>query len=133
MESIDKNLDDWETHYDIELTAKNGQEKLLTIADDGALLSAEVVLNETPDAVQKKIAVQLADGKMENIDENFDDDDTNYDIAFTTKDGREKVLPWKLTAVCPASRFLWTNFRHRRKEQSKTRSATEKFFALTNR
>jgi uncharacterized membrane protein YkoI len=96
LESIDKNLDDLETNYDIELTAKNGQEKTFTIVDDGTLLSAEVVLNETPDAVQKKIATRLADGKMESIDENFDDDDTNYDVTFTTKDGREKSFAVEL-------------------------------------
>jgi uncharacterized membrane protein YkoI len=90
LESIDKNLDDLETNYDVEVTAKNGREKSFTIADDGTLLSEEVALNETPDAVQKKIAAQIADAKLESIDENFDDDDTNYDVEFTAKDGSEK-------------------------------------------
>ncbi len=96
LESIDKNLDDLETNYDIELTTKDGQEKDFTIADDGTLLNAEVALSETPDVVQKKIAVQLADGKLESVDENFDDDDTNYDVTFTTKDGLEKSFTVEL-------------------------------------
>lgn len=96
LESIDKNLDDLETNYDIELTTKNGREKTFTIADDGTLLNAEVALSETPDAVQKKIAEQITDGKLESIDENFDDDDTNYDVAFITKEGLEKSFAVEL-------------------------------------
>jgi uncharacterized membrane protein YkoI len=89
LESIDKNLDDLETNYDVELTAKNGQEKSFTIADDGTILSEELALSETPDAVQKEIAAQLNGGKVESIDESFDDE-TNFDVGLTTKDGREK-------------------------------------------
>jgi len=96
LESIDKNLDDLETNYDIELTTKNGREKTFTIADDGTLLNAEVALSETPDAVQKKIAEQITDGKLESIDKNFDDDDTNYDVAFIAKDGLEKSFAVEL-------------------------------------
>lgn len=90
LESIDKNLDDSEITYDIELAAKDGREKDFTIADDGTLLSAEVALNETPDAVQKKIAAQIADGKLESIDKNFDDDGISYDVEVTTKDNQKK-------------------------------------------
>lgn len=53
-------------------------------------MSAEVALAETPDAVQKTIASQLNGGKLESIDENFDDDGTNYDVELTAKDGKEK-------------------------------------------
>jgi len=89
LESIDQNLDDLETNYDVELTAKNGKEKSFTIADDGTILSEELALSETPDAVQKEIAAQLNGGKVESIDESFDDE-TNFDVGLTTKDGREK-------------------------------------------
>jgi uncharacterized membrane protein YkoI len=90
LESIDKNLDDSEVTYDIELAAKDGREKDFTIADDGTLLSAEVMLNETPSAVQKTIASQLSGGTLESIDKNFDDDGISYDVEMTAKDGREK-------------------------------------------
>lgn len=88
LEEIDENLDDTETNYDVVFTNKVGQEKTDTIADDGTLESAEVALSETPDAVNKKITAQIADGKLESVDENFEDA-TNYDVTFTTKDGRE--------------------------------------------
>ena len=89
LESIDQNLDDLETNYDVEFTNKTGLEKSFTIADDGTILSAEVDLSETPDAVQKEIAAQLNGGKVESIDECFDDE-TNFDVGMTAKDGREK-------------------------------------------
>jgi len=90
LEEIDKNLDDSETTYDIELTAKDGGEKDFTIADDGTLLSARVTLSETPAAVQKTIQSRLGDGQLESIDKNFDSDGINYDVEMTTKEGREK-------------------------------------------
>jgi uncharacterized membrane protein YkoI len=90
LESIDKNLDDLDITYDIEAATKDGREKDFTIADDGILLSAEVELSETPDAVQKTIAAQLIGGKVESIDKNFDDDGISYDVETTTKDGQEK-------------------------------------------
>jgi uncharacterized membrane protein YkoI len=89
LESIDQNLGDLETNYDVELTAKNGKEKSFTIAGDGTILSAEVALSETPDAVQKEIAARLNGGKAESIDENFNDE-TNFDVGLTAKDDREK-------------------------------------------
>ena len=90
LESIDKNLDDSEISYDVELTANDGRDKNFTIADDGTLLSEEVLSTETPDAVQKTIAAQLRGGKLESIGKNFTDDGINFDVEMTTKDGREK-------------------------------------------
>ena len=90
LESIDKNLDDSEISYDVELTTTNGQEKEYTLADDGALMSMEVALNETPDAVQKTIAMQLNGGKLEDIDKVFDDAEISYEVKTTKPDGHQK-------------------------------------------
>jgi len=90
LESIDKNLDDSEITYDVELTVTNGQENDFSIGDDGTLLSLEVALTESPDAVQKTIATQLKGGKLEGIEKMFDEDGINYDVTITTADGREK-------------------------------------------
>jgi uncharacterized membrane protein YkoI len=89
LEGIDKNMDDSEVTYDVEVMT-NGQEKDFTLADDGTLLSSEVALNETPDAVQKTIQTRVGDGKLESVDKNFDDDGITYDVEMTTKAGREK-------------------------------------------
>jgi uncharacterized membrane protein YkoI len=90
LESVDKNLDDSETTYDVELTTTNGQEKEYTLANDGALVSMEVALNETPDAVQKTIATQLIGGKLEDIDKVFDDAEISYEVKTTKPDGHQK-------------------------------------------
>jgi uncharacterized membrane protein YkoI len=90
LEEIDKDLDDSEITYDIELTAKDGGERDFTLADDGTLLSAGVTLSETPAAVQKTIHARLGEGKLESIEKNFDDDGISYDVEMTTKEGREK-------------------------------------------
>jgi hypothetical protein len=90
LTSLDKNLEDFEISYDVELTTTNGQEKEYTLADDGALMSMEVALNETPDAVQKTIATQLNGGKLEDIDKVFDGAEISYDVKTTKPDGHSK-------------------------------------------
>lgn len=87
LESIDKNLADADVSYDVEGTGKDGKEKDFTVADDGTVLSREVTLAKTPDAIQKAIAAQLNGGKVTSIDENFDEDGTNFDVGFTTPGG----------------------------------------------
>jgi uncharacterized membrane protein YkoI len=90
VESIDKNLDDdADVSYDVEGTGKDGKEMDLTVDEDGTLSSRQVALAETPDAVQQTIAAQLNGGKVKSIDENFDDDGTNFDVTVTTSDGSE--------------------------------------------
>ena len=83
LDSIDKNLADTEISYDVSGTAKDGKDRNFTVADDGALLSLEVTLAATPDVVQKTIAAQLGNGKVQSISENFDEDGTNFDVEAT--------------------------------------------------
>lgn len=90
LEAIYKNLDHSDVTYDVELDTKDGLKKDFTIAEDGTLLSAEVSLIETPDAVQKAIQTRVGDGKLESINKNFDEDGVTYDVEMTTKDDQEK-------------------------------------------
>jgi len=90
LNGINKNLDDSDVTYDVELTAKDGQEKDFTIDEDGTLLSAEVALSETPEMVQKTIQTRVGDGNLGSIDKNFDEAGINYDVEMTTKEGRNK-------------------------------------------
>jgi uncharacterized membrane protein YkoI len=87
LDSVDKNLDDTDVSYDVEGTGKDGKEVDFTVDDDGTLSSEEVALKDTPDAVQKAIADKLEGGKVTEIDENFDDDGTNFDVNMTAADG----------------------------------------------
>ena len=92
-DSINKNLDGADISYDIEGPdpdpGADGKEIDFTVDEDGTLSSREVALAKSPDAVQKTIASQLNGGKVETIDENFDDDGTNFDVTVTTTEGRD--------------------------------------------
>jgi uncharacterized membrane protein YkoI len=89
LDSIDKNLDEADVSYDIEGTARDGRKMDFTVDEDGTLSSQQVASNGTPDAVQKAIAAQLNGAKVKTIDENFDDDGTNFDVTVTASDGSE--------------------------------------------
>jgi uncharacterized membrane protein YkoI len=92
IETIDKNLDDADVSYDIEGAGKDGKEMDFTVDEDGTLSSRQITLAETPDAVQQTIAAQLSGGKVKTIDENFDDDGTNFDVTVATSAGPEISL-----------------------------------------
>jgi uncharacterized membrane protein YkoI len=87
LESIDKNLADSEISYDVEGTNQDGSQRDFTVANDGAILSMELPLDKTPDAVQQTITSQLKGGALKDIDENFDEDGTNFDVDVTAADG----------------------------------------------
>jgi uncharacterized membrane protein YkoI len=89
LDSIDKNLAESEISFDVKGTGQDKKDKNFTVAEDGTLLGEEVTLDETPDAVQKTVATQLGRGKLESIDENFDDDSTNFDVQASSPDGSE--------------------------------------------
>lgn len=99
LESIDKNVDDAEISYDIEVT-KDGREKGFTIGEDGSLWSVEMELSETPAPVQKTIRTETGGNRIESIEKTLEDDVT-YDIEVTNKNGREQGF-----AVAPDGRLL---------------------------
>ncbi len=90
LDNIDKNLADADVSFDVEGTGKDGKDKKFTVADDGTILSREITLAEAPDAVQKTINEKLEGGKVTSIDENFDDDGTNFDVSVTASDDLKK-------------------------------------------
>jgi len=49
-----------------------------------------VGLSETPAAVQKTINAQVGDGKLDTIDRTNDDEETTFDVSFTSKTGAEQ-------------------------------------------
>jgi uncharacterized membrane protein YkoI len=89
LEGIDKNLDDPELSFDVEVS-KDGQDRTFTVSADGDLVSAEVDVTQTPPAVQAAIKSQVADGNVKSIDENFDPDGNTFDIDAATKEGVAK-------------------------------------------
>jgi uncharacterized membrane protein YkoI len=87
---ISKTTENSETVYDVGLTAKDGQDRDFTMAEDGTLMSTQVTLIETPAAVQKSIQTLAREGEVESIDQSLDDSNVTYDISLTMSDGREK-------------------------------------------
>lgn len=89
VDTIDKNLADADISYEVKGTGGDGKDKNFTVADDGTVLSREVALGDTPDAVQKTIATELSGGKVASIDENLDDEGTNFDVTVTSVSGAD--------------------------------------------
>ena len=89
---IERDDADGEVSYDVVFPTDNGKERTITVGEDGALLSVEVSLAETPAAVQKTILAQVKDGTLAGIDRAAEDGETFFDVEFTTKAGQERVL-----------------------------------------
>lgn len=86
LESLDKNVDDPDVTYDVEVS-KDGLEKSFTIADDGTLASREVSLNDLPVAAQKSVQAHLNGASLTSVDETFDEEGTAYDVQAVDVDG----------------------------------------------
>jgi len=92
IDGIDKTQDEGEVVYDVDFTTKDGQERSLSVADDGTLLSIQITLEEAPPAVQAAIRGASTDGKIGEIEKQFDDGVITYDVTFTNKAGAERMF-----------------------------------------
>jgi uncharacterized membrane protein YkoI len=63
----------------------------LFLASSGGAFAADeakiVALSATPAQVQKTVATQVADGKIDEIEQTTEDGETIFDVSFTTKNG----------------------------------------------
>ncbi len=84
---IDKTFEDGSFTYDVELT-KNGVARSFTVGTDGKLLAAQVLLAETPEAVQKAIRTKVENGTVTRIDKNTEEEKIAYDVE-AQKGGRK--------------------------------------------
>jgi len=89
LRSIAKNVAEEEATFDVEVV-KDGRVKTFTVENDGDLSSMERTLAETPAAVQSAIKTQLAEGSVQSIYENFEEDGNSYEIEGATKAGVRK-------------------------------------------
>ncbi len=83
--------EDGDVTFDVEI-AVGGNERDITVAEDGTLLSIEMDFSETTAAVQKAVRAQIATGKLVSVDKTFDGAETSYDVVMTTKDGQERAF-----------------------------------------
>jgi len=86
---IDKTNEGRETVFDVSYTPKGGEERDLTVADDGTLLTLEVGLTELPAAVQATIQTQASGSNLESVEKNLDDAEVTYDVEVS-KDGKDR-------------------------------------------
>lgn len=86
---IERLEEEGEVYFDTTVN-KAGTERSMSVGEDGTLLSVEVALSETPEAVRKAIQTQVGAGTLDNIDKVFEDGKERYDIDFTTKDKTER-------------------------------------------
>ena len=59
---------------------KNGVERSFTVATEGKLLSVQVLLADTPGAVQKAIRAQGGKRHFKRIDKNTEEEEIAYDV-----------------------------------------------------
>jgi uncharacterized membrane protein YkoI len=85
---IDRTNEDGETTYEVTFTPKGGEERDFSVAEDGSLLSVEMLLPEVPAAVRKTIEMEANSWELENIDKNVDETEPSYDVdASKSVDG----------------------------------------------
>ncbi len=90
LNQIEHVVDKGEITFDVDMTTKDGEDRDFTIAWDGTLMSVEVSLKDTPDAVQRAIRSQLGTGKLDTIEKSIDDDEISYDVTSIAKDGQDR-------------------------------------------
>ncbi len=82
LNSIDKNTEDGEVTYDVEVT-RDGKARSFTVGGDGELLDEEVFLSELSPAVQQTIQKQIGSGTLGEIEKTFEDREPSYDVEVT--------------------------------------------------
>ena len=90
---IDRTNEEGEVVYEVTFTPKGGEERDFDVADDGTLLSVEMLLPEVPAPVRKTIEVEANGWALDNIDKNVSDTEITFDVDVSTNaDGgtREK-------------------------------------------
>ena len=88
IEGIDKQTDDQETVYDVQLV-RNGQERSFGVAEDGTLMYTQVFLSELSDPLQHAIHDRIKTGTPGEIDRVTDGGEESYDVEFT-RDGTNR-------------------------------------------
>jgi len=82
VQPVDEN---GETSYEVSFTSKNGKEHNFTVADDGTLLSLEVLPEELPVHAWKTLRAQAPDWKLVEIDKNVSAADLTFDVLVSQK------------------------------------------------
>jgi hypothetical protein len=89
VDEINRSTSSGEIVFEVDYTAKSGEDHDFTVAEDGTLLSIGVALSNTPAAVQKTIQGQLPGWTITGIDKNVADAEVSFDVTVS-KGARER-------------------------------------------
>jgi len=73
LAGVDKTFDDGEVTYEASTIGADGRRHSFSLSEEGKLLSREIAINETPDAVRQTISRILEKGKVIEINQTFDE------------------------------------------------------------
>jgi anti-sigma factor RsiW len=90
MESVDRIYDTGAISYVVTMTGTDGMERDYTFAEDGTLSSIEAFLNELPPTVQSAVKSQVGRGRLDGVDQSFEDGTISYEATMTDPVGRER-------------------------------------------
>jgi hypothetical protein len=91
LESIEKNFEDTDIDFEVNVTATNGTERTFTVGLDGKLENEKTELEDMPDGVRKTIQTNIGSGKLEDVYHMFEEDGNSY-YAEYMRDGKERDL-----------------------------------------
>jgi len=80
LTGIDETFDDAVTSYEATMATSTGRMIDFTISDQGDLVSREVLLTETPAAVQNTITQTISDGTISRIDRTYGTKPPHFEI-----------------------------------------------------
>jgi uncharacterized membrane protein YkoI len=89
---IDKFPDEDMPTYSVEFT-KDGQDRSLTVDEDGDILDREVFLDELPTSLHKAIKSNVRGGRLGEIHEVYEDEEMSYSVNVTR---HRKPMPFSL-------------------------------------
>lgn len=87
--AIDKQSEADGSSFDVAFVNTAGDERTLSVDQDGTLLSRQIALAEAPDEVRRAVNARIKGGKLHGIEQVYGEDEVVYDVDFTTKKGRE--------------------------------------------
>jgi uncharacterized membrane protein YkoI len=87
---ITKSIEGEEVSYDVKMTTK-GKTRSFTVSEDGELLAFQLLLPETPHAVQQAIRAHVGKQALDDIFKHTQDSEVTYEVEMT-KAGKTRTF-----------------------------------------
>jgi uncharacterized membrane protein YkoI len=89
LRSIDKNDENGDVSYDVEMVGRGGRSRSFTVGANGELLDKQVFMNELPVVVRQAIRKKAGTAVINDVDEGFDNGEPTFDVEITA-DGKTR-------------------------------------------